>query len=102
LTDDTKTKKTLKKAVEIEKVKATAKAQSHIDEVIHELKLSHPVCAEHRTHCWTGHQSGEHVSVTEMWFRHWATKYVSAFSTCLFDSFNFITARASKIARKSM
>ena len=68
--------KTLKKAIEIAKVKAAAEAQSEVDKMIAELKHLHPVCVEHCTCCWTGHSSGEHATVAKMQFQ-WVTDYVS-------------------------
>jgi hypothetical protein len=46
-----KTKKKTQKELEIEKAKATAAAQNEADEVVAELKITHPVCFKHRTHC---------------------------------------------------
>jgi wyosine [tRNA(Phe)-imidazoG37] synthetase (radical SAM superfamily) len=38
--------------------------------------MLHPVCSEHCTYCWMGHSSGEHVTLTEMWFHscNWLCK----------------------------
>ena len=61
-----KTKKKTQKELKIEKAKATATAQNEADGVIAELKITHPVCFEHCTHCWLGHPSGKHVTLSEM------------------------------------
>src|ERR1700720_3799847 len=70
-----KTKKT-QKELKIEKAKATATAQNEADKAVTELKIMHPMCSEHRTHCWLGHPSGEHVTLSEMRFCSWAMEYV--------------------------
>jgi hypothetical protein len=71
-----KTKKKTQKELEIKKAKATTAAQNEADEVVAELKIMHPVCSEHCTHCWLGHPSGEHVTLSEMQFCSWAMEYV--------------------------
>jgi hypothetical protein len=81
-TEPEKSKKKSQKELEIAKAKATAAAQSETDEVVAELKIMHSVCSEHRTHCWTGHPSGEHVALTEMRFRSWAIDYVRYQNHC--------------------
>jgi hypothetical protein len=85
--EHSKTKKPSKKEIEIAKAKATASAQSEVDDIITELKLTNPVCAEHRTHCWIGHPSKEHVTVTEIRFWYWATEYVCSFPEWVFIDF---------------
>jgi hypothetical protein len=85
-------KKRSQKELEIAKAKATAAAQSETDEVVLELKMLHPVCSEHRTYCWRGHSSGEHVALTEMRFRSWAIDYVSYMKNSLRFSLSIIVS----------
>ena len=50
-----------------------SEGQSEIDDVITELMHSNAMC-DHRTYRWIGHPSKEHVTVTEIRFRYWATE----------------------------
>jgi hypothetical protein len=73
-----KSKKPSKKQLKIEKATCTADAQNEVDLVVSDLKTLHSPCAlHHGVYCWTGHPSGEHVTLTGPCFSYWAQNFVS-------------------------